>query len=124
MDSNTVFYDMVAEELSSGALIRGVYTKAFAEADGNADKAKAIYIKLRVRQLQDEYLDRLERAKADLKPPLTPQLETSEGYQASEKARVIDQELAQAKKAGCYAVFFLIVFTLAMMFIAASCEQA
>jgi uncharacterized RDD family membrane protein YckC len=44
------FYDEVAKELEANKLIPGVWTRAFAEADGDENRAKAIYIKLRVLQ--------------------------------------------------------------------------
>ncbi len=45
------FYDEVAKELETNKLIPGVWTRAFAEADGDENCAKAIYIKLRVAQM-------------------------------------------------------------------------
>lgn len=51
------FYDQVAEEIESDNLIPGVWTRAFAEADGDENRAKALYIKLRVAALaSDEHL--------------------------------------------------------------------
>jgi len=46
------FYSVVADELSTGSIEKGAWTQAFSEADGNDAKAKAFYIKIRVRQLQ------------------------------------------------------------------------
>ena len=45
------FYEKVAEEIDADNLVRGVWTRAFAEADGDENRAKAIYIKLRVATL-------------------------------------------------------------------------
>jgi len=59
------FYDQVAEEIESDNLIPGLWTRAFAEADGDKNRAKAIYIKLRVAALaSDERLASKEPLKA------------------------------------------------------------
>lgn len=47
-------YAVVADELAAGSIEKGAWTQAFSEADGNDAKAKAFYIKIRVRQLQRE----------------------------------------------------------------------
>ena len=52
--NDDAFYDQVAEEIETGNLVRGVWTRAFAEADGDENRAKAIYIKLRVKKLFEE----------------------------------------------------------------------
>ncbi len=49
--NDDAFYDEVAKELETNKLISGVWTRAFAEADGDENRAKAIYIKLRVAQM-------------------------------------------------------------------------
>lgn len=56
-ESNEVedgFYAVVADEISTGSIERGAWTQAFSEADGNDAKARAFYIKIRVRQLRRE----------------------------------------------------------------------
>lgn len=45
------FYDQVANELKDNSLIPGLWTKAYAETDGDKAKAQALYIKYRVAQL-------------------------------------------------------------------------
>jgi len=47
-------YEIVGKELEANMLCQGTWTKAFAEAEGNDEKAKALYIKLRVAQLPQE----------------------------------------------------------------------
>lgn len=51
--NDNAFYDEVAKEIESNNLIPGVWTRAFAEADGDENRAKAIYIKRRVAQLTE-----------------------------------------------------------------------
>ena len=48
------FYDEVAKEMQENRLIPGVWTRAFAEADGDENRSKVIYIKRRVAQLTAE----------------------------------------------------------------------
>ena len=45
------FYDEVARELQEKSIIPGLWTKAFAEMDGDEAKARALYIRYRVQQL-------------------------------------------------------------------------
>lgn len=47
-----VFYQQVADEISSGTIDRAAWTKAFAEADGNESVTKARYVKARVAELR------------------------------------------------------------------------
>lgn len=53
------FYDEVAKEMQEDRLIPGVWTRAFAEADGDENRAKAIYIKTRVAQLLEQEREQL-----------------------------------------------------------------
>ena len=53
------FYEEIAKEIESDAMKPGLWTKAFAEADGEQERAKVLYIRLRVSQLtkvRDEQL--------------------------------------------------------------------
>jgi len=47
------FYNQVAEEIQAKKMLPGLWTRAFAEAGGNTEKARALYIKLRVAQLTE-----------------------------------------------------------------------
>lgn len=51
--SDEHFYTMVAEELRMAGPISGLWTKAFAEAEGNEPKAKALYLRYRAEQLAE-----------------------------------------------------------------------
>jgi hypothetical protein len=48
-----ILYDEVARELQAQAMVPGVWARAFSEADGNLDGARALYIKYRVAQLAE-----------------------------------------------------------------------
>jgi len=50
----SMFYEIVANEMEKGEYFKGLQTQAFAEAEGDERKAKALYIKLRVKALKDE----------------------------------------------------------------------
>ena len=47
-------YESVAEEISQGTQIKGLFAKALMEANGNQEVAKGRYIKLRVQMLKDQ----------------------------------------------------------------------
>jgi hypothetical protein len=51
--NNDTFYDEVARELQAKAMVPGVWTRAFAEADGQIERARALYIKYRVAQMAE-----------------------------------------------------------------------
>ena len=58
------FYEQVAGEIESDAMKPGIWARAFAETDGENDRAKALYIRLRVAQLvseRDKELEELAR---------------------------------------------------------------
>lgn len=46
------YYEIVANEIDSGRFYNALWTRAFADASGDKTKAKAIYTKLRVKQLR------------------------------------------------------------------------
>jgi hypothetical protein len=48
------FYDQVAAEIEARQLDKGMWVRAFSEASGDDIKAKAVYISLRVAQLEAE----------------------------------------------------------------------
>jgi hypothetical protein len=52
--SDDSFYAMVAEEISSGAIDRTTWTKAFAHSGGSEEVAKSLYIRFRVEQLREQ----------------------------------------------------------------------
>jgi len=57
------FYDEVAKELQAKAMIPGLWTKAFADAGGDVDRARALYIKYRVAQLATDANEKIEKEK-------------------------------------------------------------
>ena len=56
------FYDAVARELQEESIVPGLWTKAFAEMDGDDAKARALYIRYRVQQLATEAARQQEMA--------------------------------------------------------------
>ena len=47
------FYELAYDEIESGNLKKGLWAKAFSEAEGDEKKAKALYIKYRFDQKKD-----------------------------------------------------------------------
>ena len=56
-------YELIHKELSAGTMDAGLWTKATAVSDGNAEKAKARYIEMRANALRNERKKLLEFAK-------------------------------------------------------------
>jgi hypothetical protein len=81
------FYEEVAREFESDSMKPGLWTKAFAEADGDKEKSKVVYIRLRVAQL-------LAAKEAELKE--LQRLE-DERIRAEEEARLQAAKLEAAK---------------------------
>lgn len=65
-------YDQVARELLEGRLVAGVWARALDESSGNADKAKAFYIRHRVEQLTKD-LKAQQKAPHQQSDNVTPQ---------------------------------------------------
>jgi hypothetical protein len=51
---HNALYDEVASELQANTMVPGLWAKAFAEARGQIDQARALYIRYRVAQLAQE----------------------------------------------------------------------
>ncbi len=67
--NDDAFYDEVAREMLDNRLVPGVWARAFAEADGGENRAKAIYIKYRVAQMAKITRRQLEESKWTTRPP-------------------------------------------------------
>ena len=48
-------YELVAEELENNQQSKGLWAKAIADSQGNHEKVSALYIKLRVQMVKDEW---------------------------------------------------------------------
>ena len=53
--SEIQLYELVAEELDQSKQSKGLWAKALADGEGNIEKAKGLYIKLRVEMIRDEW---------------------------------------------------------------------
>lgn len=60
--SDDALFEQVALELDSGQMAKALWTRAFAEADGDENRARAIYIRLRIARLQEEAAANSSRA--------------------------------------------------------------
>ena len=61
MSKEDAFFAKVADEIAAGQLDRALWTKAFAQADGEENRAKATYIRLRAAQLQEQEANRPDK---------------------------------------------------------------
>jgi hypothetical protein len=48
------FFDAVAKEIAQRQIDHGLWTRAFAETNGNNERARALYIRMRVDQLEQD----------------------------------------------------------------------
>ena len=65
--SEIQLYELVAEELENGEQVRGLWFKAIADAEGDEEKAKPLYLKYRVQMIRDEwaYAEKVATQKAE-----------------------------------------------------------
>ena len=84
--SNQRYYEAVAEELQRRFIRPGLWARAVAETGGEGDAARALYIRFRVSELEEE--ERSERARA------AAEMER----RASEAARAEQRERADAER--------------------------
>ena len=54
-------YEKIADELENNVKQKGLWTRAVAEANGNENIVKSIYIKLRFKEIKDEAKREKER---------------------------------------------------------------
>jgi len=59
------FFEFAWDELSNGTIQKGIWARAYSETEGDEQKAKSIYIKLRVPQLEAEYTEELTRKQTE-----------------------------------------------------------
>jgi len=60
------FYELAYEEIESGNLKKGLWAKAFSEAEGDGNKAKALYIKYRFDQIKEGHKE-IEQEEEEVK---------------------------------------------------------
>ena len=64
-------YEQISAEIKSGNTKKGLWTKAFSEAEGDENKAKAVYIKYRFDQMNDVQPQVEEKVKIEEKKAVT-----------------------------------------------------
>ena len=86
--SEVQLYEMVAEEIANNQQSKGLWAKAIAETEGEIEKAKALYIKLRVQMIMDEwaYADKVQAEEAERRR------RTDEAASAAEMERREEEE--------------------------------
>ena len=62
--NDTYYYEIAWKELLIKRINEGLWAKAFAQADGNIEKTKAIYLELRARQLRESERSRKTKVKS------------------------------------------------------------
>ena len=87
-------YEVVANEMDSGRMDKGLWTRLFAELDGDEKKAKIAYIKQRVEKLM--VVERAKRAKqTELEAENT--LAASQQAELARRERIVKERLAHKR---------------------------
>ena len=84
-------FDQVAREVAKNARKDGLWTKALSESGMNEERAKALYIKLRVEQLHDEAYQLIEKLKIQEHQELLRLLD-----EAKEDRKIAAEEMSKA----------------------------
>ena len=84
-------FNQVAREVAKNARKDGLWTKALSESGMNEERAKALYIKLRVEQLHDEAYQLIEKLKIQEHQELLRLLD-----EAKEDRKIAAEEMAKA----------------------------
>jgi hypothetical protein len=63
MKNDADHYKQVEQEIKEGKFQEGLTTRAIAETDGDENKARALYIKLRIESLKKEAIEKIHKAK-------------------------------------------------------------
>ena len=72
------FYEIVTREVMNEQVIAGIWGRAFSDAEGDTNKAKALYIKYRVQDLKDRSIvelakrESIKREKQNVKEGIAP----------------------------------------------------
>lgn len=100
--NKNAFYDAVAQEIKSETLAPGVWAKAYAESEGNVDKARALYIKFRVEDMAEAAHER-------------------ESAEIRERAACAKKNLVKTTKAGIKLIVTVVVGLIAAFGVIAAC---
>ncbi len=87
-------YALIHDELSSGAMDTGLWTKATAVSDGNTDKAKSRYIEMRANVLRNERKRLQEFAKRAQRQQLAIERQNAERERRFQELQSLSQREA------------------------------
>jgi hypothetical protein len=105
-DARQKYYDAVADELTRGELIPGLWARAMAETGTDDARARAAYIRLRVVRVEEEELEGKRIAEMKREQELERQRareeEEAERELARQRAREEEAERELARKLAMY----------------------
>jgi Family of unknown function (DUF6804) len=111
---NNALYDAVASELQAKTMVPGLWAKAFAEAGGQIDRARALYIKYRVAQLAHEASEHMRQEQRAAREAAKQQAATDRVKQrgvteaATQQAMSGRQNFAYGVSAGLFGALTLV----------------
>ena len=116
--SEIELYELVAEEIENNQQSKGLWLKALSDSDGDLDKGKALYVKLRVQMIKDEWIEQAPEMERRAKAKAVAELrEEDEKYERmledkwAEKGRPIKKE----KSPGCVIVVVFIFISILLL---------
>lgn len=94
------YYEQALGEIESNSLFKATWAMAYSEADGDENKARARYIRMRADQLDQEY--QIAEAAAKKKLEIDTQAFNEELYVSSEPYRLASELLNELKSSKVY----------------------
>ncbi|MDB9885163.1 hypothetical protein OAC94_00985 [Gammaproteobacteria bacterium] len=98
-EAENSLYEKAASDIEANIIDKGLWTKAFAEADGNEIRQKALYIKMIVRQYKDEILAGAELAAILASEEEKRQRQTAWAAEDARRKKQSPEDIAKKKEA-------------------------
>lgn len=98
-EAENLLYEKAAADIEANIIDKGLWTRAFAESDGDEVKQKALYIKMIVQQYKDRILAEEEIATARAAEEDKRLREATRAAEEARKKRQTPEDIAKRKAA-------------------------
>lgn len=98
-EAENSLYEKAASDIEANIIDKGLWTKAFAESDGDEVKQKALYIKMIVQQYKDEIMAAEELAAAHAAEETRRNIKAARAAEEARKNNQSPDDIAKRKAA-------------------------
>jgi hypothetical protein len=110
------FYELALSELEDGEVRKGIWAKSLVSSEGDEEKARAIYIKLRVESLFDEMVVLEAELEKIANADRTQEAQVVESYKSERASHVDSDERNPAVPLFAFLLFAVPIFLLFLLF--------